>query len=106
MATNFDADNVLSHTRWSQIVFLTIAVVFNLCLVAQVLTVGLAFFYSPEWWNIHVWLVRGYQKYYLLTCHHAQRRTATQVWDCDTCTKHGVNQHVRSALQTQTRSFA
>jgi hypothetical protein len=60
MATSFDADNVLSHTRWSQIVFLTIAVVFNLCLVAQVLTVGLAFFYSPEWWNIHVWLVRGY----------------------------------------------
>lgn len=47
MATSFDADNVLSHTRWSQIVFLTIAVVFNLCLVAQVLSVGLAFFYSP-----------------------------------------------------------
>lgn len=32
---------------------------FNLCL-AQLLTVGLAVFYDPTWWSIHVWLVRGY----------------------------------------------
>ncbi|MBD2018807.1 cation transporter [Leptolyngbya sp. FACHB-36] len=40
--------------------FYIVAVIFNLCLMAQVLTVGLAYFYNPEWWNIHVWLVRGY----------------------------------------------
>ena len=45
---------------WTQIVFLAIAVLFNLCLVVQMLTVGLAVFYDPGWWNIHVWLVRGY----------------------------------------------
>lgn len=45
---------------WSQIGFLTVVILFNLCLNAQVLTVGLAFFYNPKWWNIHVWLVRGY----------------------------------------------
>lgn len=37
-----------------------LAVLFNLCLVAQVLTVGLAYFDNPAWWNTHVWLVRGY----------------------------------------------
>jgi heme A synthase len=31
-----------------------------LCLVAQVLTVGLAYFYQAEWWRLHIWLVRGY----------------------------------------------
>ncbi len=46
--------------HWTQIGFLAIAVLFNLCLVAQLLTVGLAVFYSPTWWSIHVWLVRGY----------------------------------------------
>lgn len=40
--------------------FYAIAVLFNLCLVAQVLTVGLAYFDNPTWWNTHVWLVRGY----------------------------------------------
>lgn len=40
--------------------FYAITVLFNLCLVAQVLTVGLASFDSPVWWNTHVWLVRGY----------------------------------------------
>lgn len=37
-----------------------LAVLFNLCLVAQVLTVGLAYFDNPAWWNTHIWLVRGY----------------------------------------------
>ncbi|MGF1570926.1 MAG: DUF6220 domain-containing protein [Nodosilinea sp.] len=40
--------------------FYAVAVLFNLCLVAQVLTVGLAYFDAPAWWNLHVWLVRGY----------------------------------------------
>lgn len=40
--------------------FYAIAVLFNLCLVVQVLTVGLAYFDSPVWWNTHVWLGRGY----------------------------------------------
>lgn len=46
--------------RWIQRGFLAISVLFNLCLVAQLLTVGLAVFYDPTWWHIHVWLVRGY----------------------------------------------
>lgn len=40
--------------------FYSLAILFNLCLTAQVLTVGLAYFYEPAWWQIHVWLVRGY----------------------------------------------
>ncbi|MBD3885925.1 hypothetical protein IFO70_29900 [Phormidium tenue FACHB-886] len=40
--------------------FYALAVLFNLCLVAQVLTVGLAYFDNPAWWATHVWLVRGY----------------------------------------------
>ncbi|HIK17750.1 MAG TPA: hypothetical protein IGS53_21015 [Leptolyngbyaceae cyanobacterium M33_DOE_097] len=40
--------------------FYALSVLFNLCLVAQVLTVGLAYFDNPVWWNTHVWLVRGY----------------------------------------------
>lgn len=46
--------------QWTRIGFLIIAVLFNLCLVAQLLTVGLAVFYNHTWWSIHVWLVRGY----------------------------------------------
>ena len=37
-----------------------VAILFNLCLIAQVFTVGMAYFYDPEWWQIHGWLVRGY----------------------------------------------
>lgn len=40
--------------------FYIVAVLFNLCLVAQVLTVGLAYFDNSSWWNAHVWLVRSY----------------------------------------------
>jgi hypothetical protein len=46
--------------RWTQKGFLAIAVLFNFCLIAQLLTVGLAIFDDPTWWNIHVLLVRGY----------------------------------------------
>ncbi len=40
--------------------FCIVAVLFNVCLIAQLFTVGLAHFYNPTWWKIHVWLVRGY----------------------------------------------
>jgi Family of unknown function (DUF6220) len=46
--------------RWIQKGFLAIAVLFNLCLIAQLLTVGLAVFDDPTWWHIHILLVRGY----------------------------------------------
>lgn len=46
--------------RWIQKGFLAIAVLLNFCLVAQLLTVGLAIFDDPTWWNIHILLVRGY----------------------------------------------
>ena len=55
------ADAVTSPSkRWTQIGFLAIAVLFNICLAAQLLTVGGAVFYDAKWWSIHVWLVRGY----------------------------------------------
>ena len=40
--------------------FYIASVLFNLCLTAQLITVGLAHFYNPFWWTMHVWLVRGY----------------------------------------------
>ncbi|MBE9179297.1 hypothetical protein IQ268_12065 [Oculatella sp. LEGE 06141] len=46
--------------RWIQKGLLAIAVLFNLCLIAQLLTVGLAVFTDPAWWNIHIGLVQGY----------------------------------------------
>lgn len=46
--------------RWIQKGFLAIAVLLNFCLIAQLLTVGLAVFDDPTWWHIHVLLVRGY----------------------------------------------
>jgi copper chaperone CopZ len=54
--------NVEARTplHWAPIVFFALVVCFNLCLNAQVLTVGLAYFYNSEWWNVHVWLVRSY----------------------------------------------
>lgn len=50
----------MQTTNWRQLGFYALALLFNLCLIAQVLTVGLAYFYNPEWWNTHVLLVRGY----------------------------------------------
>lgn len=40
--------------------FYIMAILFNLCLIAQVCTVGIAYFYDLKWWQIHIWLVRGY----------------------------------------------
>jgi hypothetical protein len=46
--------------RWMAIGFYATSIVFNLCLICQLLTVGVAYFNNPAWWNIHIWLVRGY----------------------------------------------
>ncbi|WP_413467352.1 DUF6220 domain-containing protein [Pleurocapsa sp. FMAR1] len=43
-----------------QIGLFATSVIFNLCLIAQLLTVGVAYLNDPAWWNIHVWLVREY----------------------------------------------
>ncbi|WP_009631088.1 DUF6220 domain-containing protein [Synechocystis sp. PCC 7509] len=58
MTTNLGI--IRTPTPWVQIGFYATAIVFNLCLIAQLLTVGVAYFNDPAWWNIHVWLVRGY----------------------------------------------
>ncbi|MEB3360232.1 MAG: DUF6220 domain-containing protein [Synechococcales bacterium] len=49
-----------SSAKLSVIGFYGLAVIFNLCLVAQMTTVGLAEFHNPVWWNAHVALVRAY----------------------------------------------
>lgn len=54
------SDTNVQSLQWPLIGFFILVVGFNLCLNAQVLTVGLAYFYNPEWWKVHVWLVRGY----------------------------------------------
>lgn len=52
--------------RAMQIGFYAASVIFNACLIAQLLTVGVAYFVNPAWWQIHVWLVRGYSGLSLL----------------------------------------
>lgn len=52
--------NPTQTRHWAAIAFFILVVFFNICLNLQVLTVGLAYFYNPEWWNVHVGLVRGY----------------------------------------------
>lgn len=58
MTTHSEIDHV--PIRWMSIGFYAAAIVFNICLIAQLLTVGVAYFNNPAWWSIHVWLVRGY----------------------------------------------
>jgi hypothetical protein len=60
MIGNSGIDNTQTSMPWTRSGFFVLAVFFNLCLAAQVLTVGLAYFYNPDWWNLHIWLVRGY----------------------------------------------
>lgn len=60
MASNLSKDRQPFSDRAAQLGFYVIAILFNLCLVAQVLTVGVAYFNDPTWWSVHVWLVRGY----------------------------------------------
>ena len=59
MTTNLENRDIAA-TNWIKLSFYTTSIIFNLCLIAQVLTVGVAYFSNPDWWNIHVWLVRGY----------------------------------------------
>lgn len=66
MNIGLHSERTQPSARWTRIGFLAIAVLFNLCLVAQLLTVGLAVFYSPNWWSVHVGLVRGYSSLALL----------------------------------------
>lgn len=57
---NQTLENPQTSSKPAIIGFYALGVLVNLCLVAQVLTVGLAYFDNPAWWNTHVWLVRGY----------------------------------------------
>ena len=52
--------------RFTVMGFYSVAVLFNLCLTAQLLTVGLAYFENPSWWQAHGWLVRGYSSLSLI----------------------------------------
>lgn len=60
MTVNSGIDDTQISGRWIQISFFIAVVFFNLCLATQVLSVGLAYFYNSDWWNLHIWLVRGY----------------------------------------------
>jgi hypothetical protein len=60
MTINSGIDDTHISRRWIQISFLIAAVLFNLCLIIQIFSVGLAYFYNSDWWNLHIWLVRGY----------------------------------------------
>jgi len=60
MTTCSETDRERALTPWMPIGFYATSIVFNVCLIAQLLTVGVAYFNNPAWWNIHVWLVRGY----------------------------------------------
>ena len=60
MPTNAETDRDTAATSWVKLGFYATSIIFNFCLIAQVLTVGVAYFTDPAWWNIHVWLVRGY----------------------------------------------
>ncbi|MBN3881265.1 MULTISPECIES: DUF6220 domain-containing protein [unclassified Nostoc] len=60
MTVNSGIDDTQISRRWIQISFLIAAVLFNLCLIIQIFSVGLAYFYNSDWWNLHIWLVRGY----------------------------------------------
>ncbi|MEO1295968.1 MAG: DUF6220 domain-containing protein [Cyanobacteria bacterium J06636_16] len=59
LPNSISRDNPFS-SKSPTIVFYILAVLFNLCLTIQLLTVGLAFFHDPAWWQNHTWLVRGY----------------------------------------------
>lgn len=60
MTTNSETDYNISDTSWVTVSFYATSIIFNVCLIVQVLTVGVAYFTDPAWWHIHAWLVRGY----------------------------------------------
>ncbi|MEG4627703.1 DUF6220 domain-containing protein [Microcoleus sp. w1-18aA5] len=60
MTTSSEIEPDCTPTRGILISFYVTSIIFNLCLIAQLLTVGVAYFNNPAWWDIHIWLVRGY----------------------------------------------
>lgn len=60
MTTKIETDGDRPSPHWLKTCFYATAILFNLCLIAQLLTVGIAYFSDPTWWAVHVWLVRGY----------------------------------------------
>ncbi|MGF2034300.1 MAG: DUF6220 domain-containing protein [Nostoc sp. CmiVER01] len=66
MTVNSGIDDTQISGRWIQISFFIAVVFFNLCLAIQVFSVGLAYFYNSDWWNLHIWLVRGYSGFSLI----------------------------------------
>lgn len=60
MTTTSKTDHGIAAASKVKLGFYVTSILFNVCLIAQVLTVGVAYFTAPAWWTIHVWLVRGY----------------------------------------------
>ncbi|BAY78047.1 hypothetical protein NIES25_45170 [Nostoc linckia NIES-25] len=60
MSVNLEINRDIAIASWVKRSFYATSILFNVCLIAQILTVGVAYFIDPGWWNIHVWLVRGY----------------------------------------------
>lgn len=61
MIVNLDIERDNADTKnWVTISFYAVSILFNVCLMAQVLTVGVAYFSDPAWWTVHRLLVRGY----------------------------------------------
>ncbi|MDY6937397.1 MAG: DUF6220 domain-containing protein [Cyanobacteriota bacterium] len=56
------SDAIVDRTqnRWQFTGFYILAILFNLCLGVQLLTVGLALFQSADWWQTHLWFARKY----------------------------------------------
>lgn len=66
MATTSETDGNTAANSWVKLGVYATSIVFNVCLIAQVLTVGVAYFTDPAWWTVHVWLVQGYSGLSLL----------------------------------------
>ncbi|MEM7772520.1 MAG: DUF6220 domain-containing protein [Cyanobacteria bacterium P01_A01_bin.37] len=60
MTTTSETNQDIAAANWAKLGFYSTSILFNVCLIVQVLTVGVAYFTDPAWWTIHVWLVRGY----------------------------------------------
>ncbi|MGL4621967.1 MAG: DUF6220 domain-containing protein [Chroococcidiopsis sp.] len=60
MTTTSKTNRDIAAASWVKLGFYATSILFNVCLIVQVLTVGVAYFTDPAWWTIHVWLVRGY----------------------------------------------
>ncbi|TYQ31126.1 hypothetical protein [Pseudanabaena sp. UWO310] len=54
MTTTAATDRAIAAANWLKLGFYTTSIIFNICLIAQVLTVGVAYFTNSKWWNIPV----------------------------------------------------